>query len=171
MKTKNKILGLMLCFAVGLSTFAVFRLNKITAKAFVGESGALTEEQLYNQTNTYNVSAACFNDSGEFINTVDQNSERDDINQHNISYDLSQRQANVQVKTRPQITVLTPGLNSGASAWSNNYSENNNKNVSFCYDEDSLISKISENAGGAKIYWAKMSGFKNRQNNMSFFWF
>lgn len=159
MKTKNKILGLMLCFAVGLSTFAVFRLNKITAKAYVGESGALTEEQLYNQTNTYNVSAACFNDSGEFINTVDQNSERDDKNQHNISYDLSQRQANVQVKARPQITVLTPGLNSGASAWSNNYSENNNKNVSFCYDEDSLISKISENAGGAKIYWAKMSDY------------
>ena len=159
MKTKNKILGLMLCFAVGLSTFAVFRLNKITAKAYVGESGALTEEQLYNQTNTYNVSAACFNDSGEFINTVDQNSERDDINQHNISYDLSQRQANVQVKARPQITVLTPGLNSGASAWSNNYSENNNKNVSFCYDEDSLISKISENAGDAKIYWAKMSDY------------
>lgn len=159
MKTKNKILGLMLCFAVGLSTFAVFRLNKITAKAYVGESGALTEEQLYNQTNTYNVSAACFNDSGEFINTVDQNNERDDINQHNISYDLSQRQANVQVKARPQITVLTPGLNSGASAWSNNYSENNNKNVSFCYDEDSLISKISETAGGAKIYWAKMSDY------------
>ena len=158
MKKKNKILGVMLCFAVGLSTFAVFKLNKITANAFTGESGAITEEQLYNQTNTYNVSAECFTGSGEFIKTVDENSERDDINQHNISYDLSQRQANVQVKDNPQITVLTHGLNSNASVWSNNYSKDDT-NVSFYYDKDSLISRISKRAGGAKIYWAKMSNY------------
>ena len=57
-----------------------------------------------------------------------------------------------------QITVLTPGLGSHANVWSNNFSANNNSNISFSYDSSSLITKISDQAGGANIYWAQMTG-------------
>ena len=59
-----------------------------------------------------------------------------------------------------QITVLTHGLGSDASVWSNNFSANNNvaNNISFAYDSSSLITKISDQAGGANIYWAQMTG-------------
>ena len=39
----------------------------------------------------------------------------------------------------------------------NNYTKEG-KNFLFAYDEDSIIEKIAEKAGGAKVYWAKMRG-------------
>ena len=66
----------------------------------------------------------------------------------------------------PQITVLTHGLAdfNGASHWSNTYPTTFNEQVNgkntqqahFSYDYDSLIHKLSVQAGGANIYWAKM---------------
>lgn len=63
----------------------------------------------------------------------------------------------------PQITVLTHGIAdfNGASHWSNNYPEtfdegNKGEQTHFAYDTDSLIHKLSEKAGGADIFWAKV---------------
>lgn len=63
----------------------------------------------------------------------------------------------------PQITVLTHGIAdfNGASHWSNTYpntyNEEGNEQSHFAYNTESLIHKLSERAGGADIYWAKMS--------------
>lgn len=40
------------------------------AWAFTGITTELTEEQLYNETNTYNVSHECFDGNGNFITTT-----------------------------------------------------------------------------------------------------
>ena len=64
----------------------------------------------------------------------------------------------------PQITVFTHGIAdfNGASHWSNTYPEtfderDKGEQTHFAYDTDSLIHKLSEKAGGADIYWAKVN--------------
>lgn len=51
----------------------------------------------------------------------------------------------------PQITVLTHGLSSSASHWSN---YNGSGSGGFVEDPDSLVYKLSQKAGGATIYRA-----------------
>ena len=63
--------------------------------------------------------------------------------------------ANAEFMEIPQITVLTHGLSSSASYWSN---PNGNGAETFAEDTDSLIYKLSEKAGGAYIYRAETSG-------------
>lgn len=72
-----------------------------------------------------------------------------------ISYDMNERRIGVEVMDSPQITVLTHGWGANAGTWSNKYSAAN-LDISFAYDENSIIEEISEKAGGANIYWAKM---------------
>lgn len=52
----------------------------------------------------------------------------------------------------PQITVLTPGLGGSAAHWSNSNGEGL---AVFTQDTDSLLYKLSNKAGGAKIYRAR----------------
>lgn len=56
----------MLRLIIGLSTFAVLKLNKFTVNAYTGINIDLTEKELYNETNTYNVSDSNFNERGVF---------------------------------------------------------------------------------------------------------
>jgi len=59
----------------------------------------------------------------------------------------------------PQITVLTHGWMGGARDWSNDYygEVGNHFSDNFADDPASLINKLSEKAGGATVFWAKMN--------------
>lgn len=88
-----------------------------------------------------------------------------------VSYDMNNRRVNVQVMETPQITVLTHGLGSDASVWSNNYSQHN-RDIKFEYNKNSIIERIKTEAGGANIYWARMQldgslDFLNITNSLS----
>ena len=135
------LLAIVMCISgfFGLSTINVF--------AFSGTNNILSEQELYNLTNTYNVSADCFKENGEF--KISSDCLREKPNQYKISYNLSE-QNNNQVMELAQITVLTHGLDSNAGTWSNHYTMNNDS-ASFAYDCDSLISKIDEEVG-AQIF-------------------
>ena len=57
-----------------------------TIRAFAsyqGNSTGLTEQELYNQTNTYNISGDCFNENGTFKSVSDSNYEHP---QYRLSY-------------------------------------------------------------------------------------
>lgn len=110
------------------------------AFAFTGQAPSFTttytRENFLCETNTYNATS------------VNQNT-------WEMTYDMSIKNNNT-VLAMPQITVLTHGLGGEAGAWSNGYSATNTS-TAFAYDPDSLISKLSDQAGGADIYYAKMS--------------
>ncbi len=123
----------------------------------------LSEKELYNATNTYNVNESCFESDGKF-HVVTENDRITETKQYHIGYDMSTKNGN-QVMSTPQVTVLTHGLGGSARHWSNNFSESNYKDeedengnkiehVKFAYDEQSLISRIDEEVDGANIYWA-----------------
>ena len=172
MKKRIKTLGLMLCLIIGLSTFAVLKLNKFTVNAYTGINIDLTEKELYNETNTYDVTDSNFNEAGVFSPTNEaENSTRRNKTQYNLSYDLSVRKDR-EVMDAAQITVLTHGLDCDASVWSNNFTkEKELKEFAFKFDASSLINVLKNKNGGANVYWAKMTGFKNRRNIMAFFGF
>ncbi|MDY4186660.1 MAG: hypothetical protein SOX77_02215 [Candidatus Borkfalkiaceae bacterium] len=149
--------SLILCAIIILVAITLLGVDRLVVKAYDGIA-ALTEKQLYNETNTYNVTEGLFNTSGNIITEVDGN-RINNTTQYNVSYNLGQKNDN-KVTESAQITVLTHGLGSNAGTWSNNYSKTNNSSA-FAYDGQSLISRISEQVGGAKIYWAKMSGYKS----------
>ena len=150
-KLKVYLIALM-AIMVCITTF--FGVSTINAFAFSGTNGSLTEQELYNETNTYNVETNCFKKNGAFNTITD--SARLHPSQYEISYDLTQKNNN-QVMESAQITILTHGLDSHAGAWSNDFSPDT-KNDSFAFDEDSLISKIIEEVGEANVYWAKIQG-------------
>ena len=141
------LITLVMCITTfsGLSTMNVY--------AFSGTNSSLTEQELYNATNTYNVDNTGFTD-GAYHPDSDKDDEKitNDLI-YNIRYNMSQKNDN-QVMSTTQITVLTHGLGSNAGTWSNDYPMNVSS-ASFAYDSDSLISKIDEEVGGANIYWAK----------------
>ena len=72
----------------------------------------------------------------------------------------------VHIKTRltsktnaaPAITVFVHGQGESALTWANEKTE---KSRNFIYDENSLIEKLRDDAGGANVYWAKMSKDEN----------
>lgn len=132
-------------FLLGVDTLAVKAYNGITV---------LTEEQLYNETNMYQVDPELFDVNGNFIPTTDDSDNSETSNssdesgdnettnktQYNISYDMSTKY-NCSVMDYAQITVLTHGLGSGAGIWSNNFSSTKTSDISFAYDSSSLIAK------------------------------
>ena len=156
---KNLKAYLIAIMALAMCIFTFLSLSTLKVFAYSGNATTLTEQQLYNATNTYNVDNTGFTD-GTYHPDSDKDDEKitNDLI-YNIRYNMSQKNDN-QVMSITQITVLTHGLGSNAGAWSNHYSENNS-NDSFAYDPESLISQISDSVGGAKIYWAKMSGYNS----------
>lgn len=68
----------------------------------------------------------------------------------------------IHIKTRltsktnaaPAITVFVHGQGESALTWANEKTE---KSQNFIYDENSLIEKLRDDAGGANVYWARMS--------------
>lgn len=117
-----------------------FAANETTTEYYVGySSDRLSEETLYNLTNTYNYKGLGADNSYYNVSKNGKNNEK-------VS------------STGPQITVLTHGLGGAANNWSNII---NNGFPKFAYDKKSLISKLDElvikNTGNeANIYWAKM---------------
>ena len=147
MTTKNKYISLTM-ITILMFFMIILGLNVKSVFAFNGIPNNLTEQELYNETNTYNVSVTTSTTDSDRINNTTQ---------YSVTYNMSQKNSN-QVMNTTQITVLTHGLGSKASIWSNNYSKTNNS-TNFAYDGESLISKISEKVGDVKIYWAKMTGY------------
>lgn len=78
-----------------------------------------------------------------------------------IYYEYNSTYANVTVSQYPMITVLTHGMGSDASVWSNNMSVDNfnNETVQFAYDEFSLIERLrsKSNAIGNQVVRAVIS--------------
>ena len=159
MRKSSRLASVFLCIAMVLSVVLVVSIRNVSAMAYSGVI-TLTEKELYDETNTYNVNSSCFDkNTGEFITTwID--SKKTNKTQYNISYDMSTKQ-NRSVMNKAQITVLTPGLASNAGTWSNNFSSANKDNAFFAYDSSSLITKISDQVGGANIYWTKMVAYNN----------
>ncbi|MBR5388623.1 MAG: alpha/beta fold hydrolase [Clostridia bacterium] len=156
MSKKNRVISFMVFLCICLMT-VVLLVPEQKAFAFSG-TGTLSEQALYNATNTFDVKSSYFDNNGDFQTTYISGRG----NQYQIEYNMQQRNVNVgNVMNNAQITVLTHGLDSNARVWSNNFSANNHSNISFAYDSSSLITKISEQVGGANIYWAKMSGYKS----------
>lgn len=131
----------ILFFAVGFlmmtqkSTYA----EAATKSAFIGYSSALSETDLYDQTNTYK------------YNTESNG----DLTIKDYFITNASGKTNERVTTAaPQITVITHGLDGKASHWSN-------KDGAFAYDRDSIMSRLDRelskvDGNGANIYWAKM---------------
>ena len=145
---------LVLCCIV-----AVLGAGMGTIRAFAsyqGNSTGLTEQELYNQTNTYNVSGDCFNENGTFKSVSDSNYENP---QYRLSYVMTSKNSETVPNTTPKITVLTHGLGADAATWSNQYSGENS--LEFDYDKDSLINAISDLYGGASIYLAAMTDYRS----------
>lgn len=105
----------------------------------------MSTQELFSQTNTFDCTSVV---------------PKTDTTDYHVTYDLNNRKENVSVMDTTQITVLTHGLASNASVWSNQYAADNTS-VAFSFDPDSLIWKISEAAGGANVYWAHMDGYEN----------
>jgi uncharacterized repeat protein (TIGR02543 family) len=150
MNKKKSLIVFIIIFALIVSLFSGLQI----ANAFDGYGQGRSLTELYNATNTY---------EGATI-TSSTNTNYDENNQFSVSYNMSQKK-DKPVMDSPQITILTHGVGSAASAWSNDfdlnlsYDDNNASRsyVHFAYDKDSLINKISQEAGGANIYWAIMN--------------
>jgi len=147
--------------ATGCVFIAIFAMicgvQNLSVKAEVLSGSSLSEQELYNATNTYNVDESYFVD-GVFQPTTDPD-RKDSTAQYRITYDTSEtNELADQVMDVTQITVLTHGLDSGAFAWSNNYT-GGSFDGAFASDDQSLISMISNAVGGANIYWAIMDDY------------
>jgi hypothetical protein len=147
-KTQKRIeIGVGLgCILIILVCVMVFAIPKHTqAYAFTGQApsvtGNYTREDFLSETNTYNATS---------------------VNQSTLTttYNMSTKNS-LSVFAVPQITVLTHGLSGDAGHWSNAYS-NTNSETDFAYDPDSLISNLSEQAGGANVYWSVLQ--ENKEN-------
>ena len=124
---KLEISCILVCVIAVFWGMAILGFDPNMAKAYNGVA-ALTEKELYDETNTYNVNSSCFDkNTGEFITTwIDI--KKTNKTQYKISYDMSVRQ-NRSVMNKAQITVLTPGLASNAGTWSNNFSSTKTSDI------------------------------------------
>ena len=124
---KLEISCILVCVIAVFWGIAILGFDPNMAKAYNGVA-ALTEKELYDETNTYNVNSSCFDkNTGEFITTwIDI--KKTNKTQYKISYDMSVRQ-NRSVMNKAQITVLTPGLASNAGTWSNNFSSTKTSDI------------------------------------------
>lgn len=91
MRRNFKFTGTFLCLVIILSLVLVVSVRNISVMAYNGVT-TLTEKELYDETNTYNVNSSCFDkNTGEFITTwID--GKKTNKTQYNISYDMSARQ-------------------------------------------------------------------------------
>lgn len=154
---KTVILALTAVFVLAMSFFC-YNFNR-KAFAFTGVS-QISEYQLYNETNTYNVASSNFTSSGSYIPVTDNNriTSRD---QFRLTYDMSVKQSR-NVADYAQVTVLTPGLCSQAFVWSNTLGNSARASYRFAYDEASLISKIVAGTDNqTNVYWARMTGYNS----------
>lgn len=88
---KLEISCILVCVIAVFLSMAILGFDPNTAKAYNGVA-TLTEKELYDKTNTYNVNSSCFDkNTGEFITTwID--SKKTNKTQYNISYDMSAKQ-------------------------------------------------------------------------------
>ncbi|MDE6604530.1 MAG: alpha/beta fold hydrolase [Clostridia bacterium] len=146
-KTISFVLVLVLLFSILLT--AILMCNFTNAQAET-EQEEKSLAELFSKTNTYNCKVA------EVTNI-----EEKDV--YNVQYDLSASGKNSnQVMDIPQITVLTPGLSSKASVWSNQY--DGIKELKFEYDEDSLIEKLIDKSDSSMF-----RVFVNENNEVDIF--
>ena len=134
-------ISLMFIFVLFACAALITALNSLVANAeFTGYGTELSNEELYNNSNTYNVSA---------------------IADNKITYNLNTSNGKT-VMEESQITVLTPGLGGTAAHWSNAYpnvhkNEDGDDVTYFAYSEDSIIHQLYMKADeDAYVYWAKM---------------
>ena len=65
--TKKIKTYLMVTILFVMCIFTFLSLSTLKVFAYSGNATVLTEQQLYNATNTYNVNASCFNSNVGFI--------------------------------------------------------------------------------------------------------
>lgn len=144
------LMALLLCLTAIFASGIVF----VSAEgdgSFTGYSGStLSEEKLYNATNTYSYNGA---------NPYDIGTEKYRLYEY---FNVNGNPASVAISDTPQITVLTHGLGGSAAHWSNQSGTlawSDDVAFQFAYSPNSLISKIDEQllGGEALIYWAKMT--------------
>ena len=151
-KKVNVIVVLFLIAAMGASLFAGINFakaeeNEVYHGEFIGLSGNLSDQELYNATNTYNV-----------VNGFDSLSRDDDYVVEDSGavfydwYNTGTKNTNVVDQGRPQITVLTHGFGGNAGHWSNN------EDGTFAENENSIIDAFSGN--NANLYLAKIDSNK-----------
>ena len=64
----NKVkIYLIVAIMFAMCIFTFLSLSTLKVFAYSGNATTLTEQQLYNETNTYNVNASCFNSNVGFI--------------------------------------------------------------------------------------------------------
>jgi len=134
-KVFNKTTGLLCILTVMIYLVVLINPFDISGQVsettnFQGHSQHLTYEELFNATNTFNLSH--FN-----------------IPARQMGYNMSVRNGNL-VASIPQITVLTHGVGGTAGDWSNH------GDADFARTHDSLHRRLYTEAGGADIYWAIM---------------
>lgn len=133
----RKMVAICLMFTFVLFACAVLitALNSLTANAaFAGYGAELSDEELYNNSNTYNVS---------------------DIGDNEVTYNFNSPNGKT-VMEEPQITVLTPGLGGTAAHWSNDYPNtqlnyDDKEETYFAYKEYSLIHQLYMKANGETL--------------------
>lgn len=154
MKNTKKIfccISLAICFIC--MVMAIMLTDVVVTFAYSGIPG----QSQYNDVNSLFSATNTFSCSN-----IDKTTNPDRID---VTYNLSSRNG-LEVMDKPQITVLTHGWASHASTWSNQYSEHYTGQLTddgalpFAYDPDSLIIQLSNNVGGANIYWADMNGYE-----------
>lgn len=99
MTTKNKYISLAM-ITILMFFMIILGLNVKSVFAFNGIPNNLTEQELYNETNTYNVSVTTSTTDSDRINNTTQ---------YSVTYNMSQKNSN-QVMNTTQITVLTHRL-------------------------------------------------------------
>lgn len=136
-KKVNVIVVLFLIAAMGASLFAGINFakaeeNEVYHGEFIGLSGDLSDRELYNATNKYDV----VNGFDSLPRDKDYVVEDSGVVFYDW-YNTSAKNSNVVDQGRPQITVLTHGLGGDAGHWSNNGEGN------FAENENSIINAFS----------------------------
>lgn len=118
--------------------------NKVNANSNLLEwsNYSFDDLRLYSETNTYTAT---------------------EINNGNISYNFDNNVPTEFMPGAPQITILTHGLTSDASVWSNENNENTENSI-FTFTEDSLITRLNNLVGGANIYWCRTGESEGKED-------
>ena len=91
MKKSIPICILSLCVIIAICLTLLFSGAQIVF-AEKQQEDVITEQDLYNKTNTYNISPNCFDKDGNFVTTIVEN--RKDDKQYKVAYDMSARNEN-----------------------------------------------------------------------------
>ena len=137
----KKIISFMLMCIIVILLFMFIPKNKVNANSNLLEwsNYSFDDLRLYSETNTYTAT---------------------EINNGNISYNFDNNVPTEFMPGAPQITILTHGLTSDASVWSNE----NTENSIFTFTEDSLITRLNNLVGGANIYWCRTGEAEEKED-------